>query len=69
MRLWHKAKKFGIWNPAEIDFSEDAKQWQNLTDLEREVLMHLATLFQAGEESVTLDLLPLIHSDCQRRAT
>ncbi len=60
MRLWRKAKKFGIWNPAEIDFSEDAKQWLGLTDLERQVLMHLAALFQAGEESVTLDLLPLI---------
>jgi ribonucleoside-diphosphate reductase beta chain len=60
MRLWRKAKKFGIWNPADIDFGEDARQWLTLTDLEREVLMHLAALFQAGEESVTLDLLPLI---------
>lgn len=60
MRLWRKAKKLGIWNPADLDFSEDAKQWAALTDLEREVLMHLSALFQAGEESVTLDLLPLI---------
>lgn len=60
MRLWRKAKKFGIWNPTEIDFTEDAKDWQRLTDLEREVLIHQTGLFQAGEESVTLDLLPLI---------
>ncbi len=62
MRLWRKAKKFGIWNPAEIDFSQDALDWAKLTDLEQEVLIHLSGLFQAGEESVTLDLLPLIQS-------
>jgi ribonucleoside-diphosphate reductase beta chain len=61
MRLWRKAKKYGIWNPEEIDFSVDAAQWPQLTDLERRVLIHQAGLFQAGEESVTLDLLPLIH--------
>ncbi len=60
MRLWRKAKKFGIWNPAEIDFSTDAREWLSLTSLEQEVLIHLSGLFQAGEESVTLDLLPLI---------
>jgi ribonucleoside-diphosphate reductase beta chain len=60
MRLWHKAKKLGIWNPANFDFSADAADWARLSDLERQVLMHLTALFQAGEESVTLDLLPLI---------
>lgn len=60
MRLWHKAKKLGTWNPAEFDFSPDAVDWAKLNDLERQILIHLAGLFQAGEESVTLDLLPLI---------
>jgi ribonucleoside-diphosphate reductase beta chain len=60
MRLWRKAKKFGIWNPSEIDFSRDAADWKTLSDLERGVLIHQTGLFQAGEESVTLDLLPLI---------
>jgi ribonucleoside-diphosphate reductase beta chain len=60
MRLWQKAKKFGIWNPSDIDFSQDIKDWAALTDLEREVLLNLAAMYQAGEESVTLDLLPLI---------
>jgi ribonucleoside-diphosphate reductase beta chain len=62
MRLWRKAKKLGVWNPDDIDFSVDAAQWQTLSDLERRVLIHQAGLFQAGEESVTLDLLPLIHT-------
>ncbi len=60
MRLWFKAKKFGIWNPNDLDFTQDAKDWTNLSNLEQEVLVHLSGLFQAGEESVTLDLLPLI---------
>lgn len=60
MRLWRKAKKIGIWNPEDIDFSQDKEDWKQLTDPERESLLHLTSLFQAGEESVTLDLLPLI---------
>lgn len=60
MGLWRKAKKFGIWDPLSIDFSQDKKDWQKLDAKEREVLLHLTSLFQAGEESVTLDLLPLI---------
>lgn len=60
MRLWRKSKRFGVWDPASIDFSQDALDWKKLTGLEREVLLHLTCLFQAGEESVTLDLLPLI---------
>lgn len=60
MRLWQKAKKLGIWNPSDIDFTQDAKDWAALNDLEREVLLNLAAMYQAGEESVTLDLLPLI---------
>ena len=60
MRLWRKSKRFGVWDPASIDFTRDVEDWKRLSDLEREVLLHLTCLFQAGEESVTLDLLPLI---------
>lgn len=60
MRLYHKAKELGVWNPQHIDFSGDQKDWQVLSDTERDVIIRLTSLFQAGEESVTLDLLPLI---------
>ncbi len=60
MRLWRKAKRIGIWNPEDIDFSQDARDWQQLSEQEQQTLVHLSSLFQAGEESVTLDLLPLI---------
>ncbi len=60
MRLFQKAKKHGVWNPQNIDFSKDVEDWKGLDDLEREVILHLTSLFQAGEESVTEDILPLI---------
>lgn len=61
MGLWEKAKVLGVWNPADIDFSQDAKDWQGLSEREQELLLRLTTQFQAGEEAVTLDLLPLIN--------
>ncbi|HLI70372.1 MAG TPA: R2-like ligand-binding oxidase [Ktedonobacteraceae bacterium] len=60
MRLYHKAKRLGTWDPRNIDFSQDTQDWQNFTDEEREAIISLTALFQAGEEGVTLDLLPLI---------
>ncbi|MFZ9859324.1 MAG: R2-like ligand-binding oxidase [Roseiflexaceae bacterium] len=60
MRLWHKAKRLGVWDPADIDFSQDIIDWQGLNATERDLLLRLTGMFVAGEESVTLDLLPLI---------
>ena len=60
MRLYHKAKKLGIWDPRSIDFTQDILDWQRCTQEEKETLLQLTSLFQAGEEGVTLDLLPLI---------
>lgn len=59
-RLFEKAKKLGIWNPSGIDFSQDARDWSALTADEKQLLLHLTAMFQAGEEAVTLDLLPLL---------
>lgn len=60
MRLYEKAKRLGIWNPSDIDFSHDRAHWLALPDDERDILLRLTAMFQAGEEAVTLDLLPLI---------
>lgn len=60
MRLFEKAKRLGIWNPSEIDLSQDVYDWGRLTDDERDLVLRLTALFQAGEEAVTLDLLPLV---------
>ncbi|MBL0173616.1 MAG: R2-like ligand-binding oxidase [Gemmatimonadaceae bacterium] len=60
MKLWEKAKRLGIWNPTDIDFSKDREDWDRLTVGERDLLLRLAALFQAGEEAVTIDILPLL---------
>lgn len=59
-RLYQKAKKFGVWNPMDIDFSQDAEDWKKLNAEQQEGILRLIAMFQAGEEAVTLDLLPLI---------
>jgi ribonucleoside-diphosphate reductase beta chain len=59
-RLYQKAKRLGTWDPAEIDFATDREQWADLTEDERDLLLRSCTLFLAGEESVVLDLLPLM---------
>jgi ribonucleoside-diphosphate reductase beta chain len=60
MQLWQKAKQLGIWDPRAIDYTTDRRDWLRLDELERDVLLRLAALFGAGEESVTRELLPLI---------
>jgi ribonucleoside-diphosphate reductase beta chain len=60
MRLWQKAKKLGTWDPRDVDLSDDARDWVGLAPDERDVILRLTALFQGGEESVTMDLLPLM---------
>lgn len=60
MRLYEKAKRFGIWNPSDIDLRQDRQDWLSLRPDEQDILLRLTAMFQAGEEAVTLDLLPLI---------
>lgn len=60
MRLFQKAKRLGTWDPQAIDFSRDGADWARLTADERDFLLRTLALFQAGEEGVTSDLLPLI---------
>ncbi len=60
MRLYEKAKRLGVWNPSDIDFTRDREEWPGLEHEEREALLQTTALFVAGEEAVTLDLLPLV---------
>lgn len=62
MRLYEKAKKLGVWNPSDIDLSKDKQDWADFTDEEKDLCLLLLSMFVAGEEAVTLDLLPLIQA-------
>jgi ribonucleoside-diphosphate reductase beta chain len=62
MRLFEKAKQFGVWNPSALDLTQDRSDWLRLDGEQRDLLLRLTALFQAGEEAVTLDILPLIRA-------
>jgi ribonucleoside-diphosphate reductase beta chain len=58
-RLFQKAKKLH-WDPADIDFSQDATDWASLNVDQQMMIAGLARGFMVGEEGVTLDILPLL---------
>jgi ribonucleoside-diphosphate reductase beta chain len=58
-KLWEKSKKL-FWDPADIDFAQDAIDWQTMTDEERTLVAMSARGFMVGEEAVTLDIVPLL---------
>jgi ribonucleoside-diphosphate reductase beta chain len=58
-RLWEKAIK-NVWDPRDIDWSQDKADWDKMTDEQRFGIAGLARGFMVGEEGVTLDILPLV---------
>lgn len=60
MRLYEKAKRLGTWDPSAIDLERDRAGWPALTEPQQEAILQITALFVAGEEAVTLDLLPLV---------
>ncbi|MBS0657958.1 MAG: R2-like ligand-binding oxidase [Verrucomicrobia bacterium] len=59
-RLFQRAKRDGVWNPSDIDFTRDRADWQRLEPRQQDLVLRLTSLFQGGEESVTEDILPLL---------
>jgi ribonucleoside-diphosphate reductase beta chain len=59
MRLFAKGNA-RPWNPAAIDFAQDARDVAAMTEDERWWTCSLAAQFLAGEESVTQDLQPFV---------
>jgi ribonucleoside-diphosphate reductase beta chain len=58
-KLWQKSKKL-FWDPADLDFSQDAIDWREMSDEERTLVALGARGFMVGEEAVTLDIVPLL---------
>ncbi|ASJ57425.1 ribonucleotide-diphosphate reductase [Brevibacillus formosus] len=59
-QLYQKAKRYGIWNPQDIDFTQDREDYANMSPEQKEETLGRIAGFLGGEEAVTLDLLPLI---------
>lgn len=58
-KLWEKSKQL-FWDPADLDFSQDAVDWQEMPDEARTLVAVSARGFMVGEEAVTLDIIPLL---------
>jgi ribonucleoside-diphosphate reductase beta chain len=58
-KLWEKSKKL-FWDPADLDFTQDAIDWQAMSDDERTIVALSARGFMVGEEAVTMDIVPLL---------
>lgn len=61
-KLYEKAKKFGTWDPRNIDFSKDKADWESLNFDQQDSLLQLISFFYSAEEAVTHDILPLIYA-------
>ncbi|GEC91117.1 MULTISPECIES: R2-like ligand-binding oxidase [Brevibacillus] len=59
-QLYQKAKRYGIWNPQDIDFTQDREDYAKMNPEQKEETLGRIAGFLGGEEAVTLDLLPLI---------
>ncbi|MDQ0341178.1 ribonucleoside-diphosphate reductase beta chain [Caldalkalibacillus uzonensis] len=58
--LYRMAIRFGTWDPAAIDLSEDKKHFAELDDQKRAYLIHFCTGFWNAEENVALKFCPWI---------
>ena len=58
-KLWEKSKKL-FWDPADVDFSQDAVDWRDMPDEDKTLVALSARGFMVGEEAVTLDIVPLL---------
>jgi ribonucleoside-diphosphate reductase beta chain len=58
-RLWDKGKRLH-WDPADIDFTQDRKDWDGMPLEHQLMVAGLANGFMVGEEGVTLDIMPMV---------
>ncbi|GII22928.1 R2-like ligand-binding oxidase [Planosporangium mesophilum] len=61
LRLYAKGNR-KFWNAADIDFSQDAEDWQRLEERQRFSATMLCAQFIAGEEAVTQDIQPFLRA-------
>src|SRR4051795_10762400 len=55
-RRWEQ----GNWQASDIDFSEDRKGWEALSDIQRKSALWIYSMFLYGEDSVADNLSPYI---------
>jgi ribonucleoside-diphosphate reductase beta chain len=58
-RKYEKATR-KVWDPKELDYAEDAADWERMTDEQRAGVLTITVRIEAGEEAVTDELLPML---------
>lgn len=58
-RKYEKATR-KIWDAKELDYDADRADWDRLTDAQREGITTITVRFEAGEQEVTNELLPML---------
>ncbi len=58
-RKYEKATR-AAWDPKELDYETDAADWARMTDAQRAGVATITVRFEAGEELVTDELLPML---------
>lgn len=49
-----------MWNPRDLDYSQDIEDWQKLDDNQREIILRISTKFLAGEQRVAKEGAPVV---------
>lgn len=57
-RKYEKAIRL-IWNPTTFDYAQDAEDWKDLPEQERNALLGITIRFFAGEQIVAEDVVPM----------
>lgn len=65
--LWELYKKHeaSFWTAEEIDLSQDARDWESLTDGERHFLKHILAFFASSDGLVAENLAAQFHTEVQ----
>jgi ribonucleoside-diphosphate reductase beta chain len=52
----------GFWNPTEIDLSQDKRDWEALSEEQRDIMMEFVANFIVGEQRVAEEIPPLVYA-------
>jgi ribonucleoside-diphosphate reductase beta chain len=58
-RKYEKASR-KVWDPKQLDYERDRADWSRMTDSQREGIATITVRFEAGEQEVTDELLPML---------
>jgi ribonucleoside-diphosphate reductase beta chain len=58
-RKYEKATR-KIWDAKQLDYEQDSADWARMTDAQREGITTITVRFEAGEQEVTDELLPML---------